>query len=189
MPFATFLRTTVKACAGSATLLAAIAVAGASEAADGKVIPIAAGWWSIAAVAGIVIGRRNEASPAISRLLAEAQSTNSLPESRGARVLVNRLWPLIVATVGAAACVFIAPQIPAMAAGFPIIWALGWRRQEGAVLAIEERDGARFLIERTSPLKPIRLVRTPWFRASGTGRDHPARHGSYTRGTNREERT
>jgi hypothetical protein len=33
-------------------------------------------------------------------------------------------------------------------------------------MAIEERDGARFYIERVSPLKPIRLVRTPGFRSN-----------------------
>ena len=32
--------------------------------------------------------------------------------------------------------------------------------------AIEERDGVRFYVERTSPLKPIRLVRTPGFRSN-----------------------
>jgi hypothetical protein len=34
------------------------------------------------------------------------------------------------------------------------------------VTAIEERDGARFYIERTSPLSPIKLVRTPGFRTN-----------------------
>ncbi len=29
--------------------------------------------------------------------------------------------------------------------------------------AIEERDGARFYVDRTSPFHPIRLVRTPGF--------------------------
>ena len=43
---------------------------------------------------------------------------------------------------------------PAIAAGFAVIWALAWRRQSSAVTAIEERDGARFYIERTSPLRP-----------------------------------
>ena len=56
--------------------------------------------------------------------------------------------------------------MPAVAAGFAIIWALAWRRQSSAVTAIEERDGARFYVERTSPLKPIRLVRTPGFRSN-----------------------
>jgi hypothetical protein len=56
--------------------------------------------------------------------------------------------------------------VPAVATGFAIIWALGWRRQASAVTAIEERDGARFYVERTSPLQPIRLVRTPGFRSN-----------------------
>jgi len=34
------------------------------------------------------------------------------------------------------------------------------------VTAIEERDGARFYVERTSPLRPIQLVRTPGFRTN-----------------------
>ena len=33
--------------------------------------------------------------------------------------------------------------------------------QEAAVTAIEERDGFRFYIDKTPPLAPIRLVRTP----------------------------
>ena len=32
--------------------------------------------------------------------------------------------------------------------------------------AIEERDGARFYVEATSPLQPIALVRTPGFRTN-----------------------
>ena len=56
--------------------------------------------------------------------------------------------------------------MPAVAAGFAIIWALAWRRQASAVTAIEERDGAGFYVERTSPLQPIKLVRTPGFRTN-----------------------
>lgn len=165
MPFTSFLKSTVLACAGSATLLAAIALAGAAGSADGKVIPIAAGWWAIAGATGIWIGRKTDVSPAIARLLADAPATPSLPEVQAGRMLFNRLWPLLLASVGAAAGVAIAPQVPAMAAGFPIIWALAWRRQEKAVQAVEERDGARFLLDRTKPWQPIRLVRTPWFRS------------------------
>jgi hypothetical protein len=33
------------------------------------------------------------------------------------------------------------------------------------VLAIEGRDGVRFLVESASPLKPVKLVRSPGFRA------------------------
>ncbi len=173
MTFASFLKATVLGCAASASLLGALAAAGASAAGDDKVIPIAAGWWVVASLIGMVLGRHNDASPAIARLLADAPMSSSLPEGKPGRVLFNRLWALLVATIGAGACVFIAPQIPAMAAGFPVIWALAWRRQEKAVQAIEERDGVRFFIERTSPVKPIKLIRTPWFRAGGHERREP----------------
>jgi hypothetical protein len=76
-------------------------------------------------------------------------------------VLVNRLWPLLVSTILAGAIGVILPQVPAVATGFAIIWALAWRRQEAAVSAIEDRDGFRFYIDKTPPLAPIRLVRTP----------------------------
>jgi len=81
-------------------------------------------------------------------------------------VVLNRLWPIIICTLGSGALAFAYPQIPAIATGFAIIWALGWRRQSAAVTAIEERDGARFYLEHTSPIHPIKLVRTPGFRSN-----------------------
>ena len=60
---------------------------------------------------------------------------------------------------------FLAPQIPGIAAGFAIIWALAWRRQDAAVAAIEERDGAAFYVRRTSSVRPMSLVRTPGYKA------------------------
>jgi hypothetical protein len=106
---------------------------------------------------------------------------SSLPEVNPSRTLLNRLWPLLVSTIGAGALAFVLPQVPAIAAGFAIIWALAWRRQASAVTAIEERDGARFYVVRTSPLKPIKLIRTPGFRSNlfelngGSGRAPRAR--------------
>ena len=55
-------------------------------------------------------------------------------------------------------------QVPGIAAGFAIIWALAWRHQDAAVSAIEERDGACFYVRRTSPVRPIALERTPGFK-------------------------
>jgi hypothetical protein len=65
--------------------------------------------------------------------------------------------------IGAGALSFVEPQVSSVAAGFAIIWALAWRTQERAVLAIEERDGVRFYVDKTSPFSPIRLIRTPGF--------------------------
>lgn len=166
MRFADLLRATVLMSAAAASVLAALAVIGAGREENDLLIPVAAGWWIIAAGVGIALGRTGETSPPIARLLAMARTSASLPEVRPARMLINRLWPLAVATVGAGALAFLGPQVPAIGAGFALIWALAWRHQERAVAAIEERDGVRFYVERTSPVKPIRLVRTPWFKSN-----------------------
>ncbi len=166
MRFSDFLRTTVLISAAAATLLAAVTLAGANGNSDDLIVPVAAGWWVIAAIIGVWFGRRAETSPPIASLLASSRMQPTLPEVQPARIVLNRLWPLLISTLGAGAVAFALPQVPAVATGFAIIWALGWRRQASAVTAIEERDGARFYIERTSPLKPIKLVRTPGFRSN-----------------------
>lgn len=168
MRFAELLRTTVMLCAAAATLLAVVTVAGANENGNALLVPIVAGWWLIAAVAGVRIGRRDKTSRQIAVLLATARTQAMLPEINPGRIVLNRLWPIIVCTVGAGAVAFAYPQVPAIATGFAIIWALAWRRQSAAVVAIEERDGARFYVEHTSPLQPIKLVRTPGFRTNLT---------------------
>ena len=166
MRFTDFLRVTVLISAGAASALAAVTVAGATGAGDALTVPIAAAWWAVAALFGIWLGRRADATPPIASLLANARMATSLPEVSPTRTILNRLWPLVLSTLGAGALSFLLPQVPAVATGFAIIWALAWRRQAGAVAAIEERDGVRFYVQRTSPLRPIQLVRTPGFRSN-----------------------
>jgi hypothetical protein len=166
MRFTDFLKATVLTSAAAATVLAALTAFAASRADDPLLVPFAAGWWILAGSVGVVLGRRAETSPPIARLLADARSTQSLPEVSPARVLVNRLWPLLACTVAAGVLALFLPQVAAIAAGFAIIWALSWRQQDAAVTAIEGRDGVRYYVERTSPLKPIRLIRTPGFRSN-----------------------
>ncbi len=166
MRFSDFLRTAVLISAAAASVLGAVTVAGANGTGDDLVVPLAAGWWVIATLIGVWLGRRAETSPPIASLLASARMQTTLPELQPGRTVVNRLWPLLVSTIGAGAVAFVIPQVPAVATGFAIIWALAWRRQASAVTAIEERDGARFYVAPTSPLKPIRLVRTPGFRSN-----------------------
>ncbi|MBV9339044.1 MAG: hypothetical protein JO243_24410 [Solirubrobacterales bacterium] len=181
MRFTDFLRTTVLASAGAASVLAALTVASAAGNGNDLIVPFAAAWWLVAAAAGIWLGRRAETSSPIASLLSSARTQASLPEVNPARTMLNRLWPLLVSTVGAGAVAFLVPQVPAVATGFAIIWALAWRRQASAVRAIEQRDGARFYVDKTSPLQPIRLVRTPGFRSNlfelygASGRSRPAR--------------
>ena len=174
MQFVDLLRTTVLLSAGAATTLAVITVAAATTQGDDGVVIMAAGWWFVAALFGIALGRRAQVSPPISRLLADAKAATMMPEHRPGAVLVNRLWPLLLCTIVAGVLGLVAPQIPGIAAGFAVIWALAWRRQESAVRAIEERDGVTFYVERTSPVRPLRLVRTPGFRRVAP----PAMNGS-----------
>ncbi len=166
MRFVDFLRTTVLLSAGAATALGAICVLAGAADSNRLVVIVAVGWWVVASVIGLRLSRRGEASPPIARLLAGAQSSSTLPEHRPSAIIINRLWPLVVFTLLSGGLAFLAPQIPGIAAGFAIIWALAWRRQDAAVAAIEERDGASFYVRRTSPLKPMALLRTPGFKSS-----------------------
>jgi len=167
--FVDFLRTTVLLSAAAATALATVTVLAAAGNSEKSLVVIAVGWWLIAAVIGLRLGRRAETSPPIARLLASAKASAvasaTLPEHHPGATLLNRLWPLLLFTLAAGGLAFLAPQVPGIATGFAIIWALAWRRQDAAVAAIEERDGARFYVLRTPPLRPIALERTPGFKA------------------------
>ena len=161
MRFGDFLRAAVLLSAGSATALAAITVLAASREVEPVVVFVSLGWWTIAAGLGLRLeGRANDS---IRTLLADARHQTTLPELRPALTLVNRLWPLLVVTVAAGALGIFLPQVASVATGFALLVALAWRRQGHAVEAIEERDSARFYVDRTSPVQPIRLVRTPGF--------------------------
>ena len=179
MRFTDFLKATVLISAGAATALATVTVISAASEFRYSLVFFSGVWWLAAGIVGIWLGRRAETSPPIGRLLAVARTSPALPELQPGRVLLNRLWPLLVPTVSAGAVAFVFPQVPSIATGFAIIWALAWRRQESAVAAIEDRDGVRFYVERTSPVQPIRLLRTPGFYSSfpssnGSGQADPA---------------
>jgi len=179
MRFTDFLKATVLISAGAASALAAVTVVGINNDGDTTLALVALGWWLACGAYGTWLGRRAETNPPIARLLAGARYSPALPELRPGRILVNRLWPLLVMTVTAGALAFLFPQIPMIATGFAIIWALSWRRQEKAVEAIEDRDGVRFYVEATSPVQPMKLLRTPGFHSefpspNGTGKVDPA---------------
>jgi hypothetical protein len=162
--FVDLLKATVMLSAGAATMLAVVTVAAATRKVDDTLVVVAAAWWVLAALIGGFVGRRAAVTPAIARLLASSKAATMMPEHRPAAVLVNRLWPLLVSTILAAGIGVVLPQVPAVATGFAIIWALAWRRQDSAVVAIEERDGVSFYVERTSPVRPMQLLRMPGFR-------------------------
>jgi hypothetical protein len=164
MRFRDFLRVSVLIYGAAATALAVVSIAGAAQADTNTLVYVAAVWWCVAALAGLWLGRRPQATEGIATLLADARSTNSLPQMEPGSVLFNRLWPVAVVTVLAGALGFFLPQVPVVATGFFLLVALLWRRQSSAVAAIEGRDGVEFWFDRTSPFGGPRLLRLPGLR-------------------------
>ena len=174
MRFTELLRASVLLSAAAATTLAVLTVAGATREQDEALVLIVCGWWLVAAALGAWVGRRPEASEGTARALAGARAQTSLPELRPGTALLNRLWPLVVILLVSGSATFVFPQVPGVAAGFLLLWALTWRRQEAAVQAIEDRDGVTFFVERTSPFEPVKLVRVPGMRREQPVAETPA---------------
>jgi len=162
--FRDFLRVAVLLFGGAATALAVVSVVGATREDTNTLVYVAAVWWCLAALAGLFLGRRLRATPGIAGLLAEARSTNALPELEPGSVMFNRLWPLGVLTLGSGALGFFFPQVPMVATGYCLLVALLWRKQSAAVQAVEGRDGVEFWFERTPALGAPRLLRLPGLR-------------------------
>ena len=164
MKFTDFLRVAVLLFGGAGTALAVVAIVAAGSADDLVLMYVAVGWWTLAAAAGLWLGRRMAPTPGIERLIAGARTTNTLPEVEPGAVVFNRLWPLAVVTVLSGAAALLVPQVPAIAAGYAIGVALTWRKQAAGVLAVEARDGVRFYFDRSSPFGAPKLLRTPGLR-------------------------
>jgi hypothetical protein len=170
--FVDLLRVTVLLVAAVATALGAIAVLVAAQNGEQTALVVAGGWWVVAAIGGVWLGRAPRVADQMRRVLAGARTATSLPPESPGRVAFTRLWPVGAFGLIAGGLAAVAPQIAAIGAGYAFGFALAWRHREAAVTAIEERDGVRFYVEPSSALSPLRLVRTP-----GLGRDRmPAGH-------------
>lgn len=178
MLFTDLLRAGVLLSAASSTVLAAGAVAFGAIDGQQEVVLLCCIWWLIAIVGALIVsnGRGGKTSRSIGKLLADARPQRMQQEPRVGRTVANRLWPLGLATfLALVGTTVLGPQIAGVGAGFPIVWALLWRGQESAVKAIEERDGVKFHVEPTSPLKPMRLVRGPGLRRDLPTQSEPER--------------
>lgn len=164
MRFRDFLRVAVLLFGGAATALAVVSIVGIARNDDRSLLFVALGWWVVAAAIGLWLGRRLTPTPGIAGLLASARKGSSLPELEPGALLFNRLWPLALLSVAAGGIGFFFPQVPAVATGYALLVSLTWRRQSGAVAAIEARDGVEFWFDRSSPFGPPRLLRLPGLR-------------------------
>ena len=174
MTFCDLLRMTVLLAAGAATVLAAVTVLAVRGGNDTLTVYVAAAWWTIALIAGIVLGRPARAAEAMRPVLAEARTATALPEiGSPIRSALARLWPIAAFALIAGGAGFVFPGVAAIGAGFALAAALTWRAREAAVAAIEERDGVRFYVEPGSALQPVKLIRTPGLRRGRPPTGHP----------------
>jgi hypothetical protein len=168
VPYAELLRATVFLAAGAATALAAVSVIGIQRAGvDDLIVTVALVWWIAAGIIGTVMGSADRVAEGVRRTLAEARTVGpggagvSLPAP--GRVALARLWPILAAVVIAGGSGIFVPEIAVVGSGYALLVALAWRNREAAVLAIEGRDGVRFLVEAGSTFRPVKLIRSPGF--------------------------
>lgn len=169
MPFTDLIRVTVLLTAAEATALAAIAVLGAQRQDDTLTLLVGGGWWLAAIALGLWAGGGSRAADGVAPVLARARPATQLPDETPTRIAVKRLWPIAFTAILAGGLGIFFPGVAAIGAGFALLVSLVWRHREAAVLAIEERDGARFFVLPGSALKPLELMRSP-----GLGRDRDA---------------
>ena len=174
MAFCDLLRMTVLLAAGAATVLAAVTAIAVGGSSDTLTLIVALVWWTIALIAGLVLGRPSRAAEAMQPVLAQARTATAMPEiGNPTRAALARLWPIGAFALVAGVLGFIFPGVAAIGAGFALAAALLWRAREGAVAAIEERDGIRFYVEPGSALQPVTLIRTPGLRRDRPPPGHP----------------
>ncbi|MCO5314583.1 MAG: hypothetical protein M9938_00235 [Solirubrobacterales bacterium] len=169
LPYAELLRSTVLLTAGGATALGALAVIGAERQFSPTLLVVGGVWWLVAAWIGLSIGGSDRSAESVREALSSARTVTARTPGVGlpspARVAWMRLWPILaaVALAGVVGAAF--PEVAVIGAGYALLVALAWRNREGAVLAVEGRDGVRFLVESGHAFRPVKLVRTPGFRA------------------------
>jgi len=168
VPYSELLRATVFLAAGAATALAAVSVIGIQRTGvDGLIVTVALVWWTAAGTIGVVSGSADRVAEGVRRTLAEARTVG--PGSPGVslpppgRVALARLWPILAAVVITGGLGIFLPEVTVVGSGYALLVALAWRNREAAVLAIEGRDGVRFLVESGSAFRPVKLIRSPGF--------------------------
>jgi hypothetical protein len=166
MPYTDLLRVTVLLTGAEATALAAITAVVSNRDSDTTTLVVAAVWWLAALAIGFWLGRPSRAADSLRDALAGARTATSLPPETPSRIALARLWPIAVTAIAAGALGVFFPGVAAIGAGYALLVSLAWHSREGAVEAIEQRDGVRFYVVPNSALRPIQLVRTPGLRSS-----------------------
>lgn len=169
MPYTDLLRVSVFITAAEATALGAITALGASRESEAWLVLVAAVWWLVSLGIGFYLSRPARAADDVRDALARARTATSLPDQSPARIAFIRLWPIALTAVAAGVLGVFFPGVAAVGAGYALIVSLAWHTREGAVLAMEQRDGVKFYVVPTNAMSPIELVRTPGLRSDHLG--------------------
>lgn len=161
MRFCDYLRATVMLLSVSAITLLAIAIAAIVREDNGPLLVLTAIWNAVSVAIGLWIGRGAQPMESIRVLLSRSRPEPVFPKIEPGVVLLSRLWPVLALVVVAAVGSVLMASLPAVTAGYGLIWALAWRKQAGAVEAIEERDAVHFWIVRSGAFSRPKLVRVP----------------------------
>jgi len=161
MKFRELLRLTALCSSVSTTVLVLITVVVATLNGSQLTLYIASGWWLIAGLLGLLLGRRKSTFTQLEDLLSEAKRSTAVPLPEPLRVFFNRLWPLLTVSITASIVGVFIPSVAALATGLTVVLSLTWLRQYTVVRSVEERDGLIFYVDRTSPISPIKLVVVP----------------------------
>ena len=178
MQYKDLLRGTVLLVAGVATGLGVVSGIAINAEGEDLLAAIAFGWWLVAIGVGIYLGRAERAADALRGPLAAAKTATTLPAESPASIAVARLWPVLAFAVVAGGLGVIVPQVPAIATGMALLFALAWRKREAVVTAIEDRDGVCFYVEKGSAFEPVKLIRTPGLMRGGAPSVHPPPPGA-----------
>lgn len=146
---------------GSAALALVLVGAGALAQDGSRTMVVLSVAWIVICVLGGTLFGRSGAQETVRELISRSRPEPIFPQIDPAGVLMSRLWPVLTITMIAAVSSYWFAQLAVAAAGLGLFWALVWRRQSDAVLAIEERDLVHFWIVRSSPFKSPKLIRVP----------------------------
>lgn len=161
MRFCEYLRATILLLFTSSIALLVIAVGAIVREGSTPLMIVTVAWNAFAVACGMWLGRGEGAMASIRNLLSRSRPEPVFPKIEPRAVLLSRLWPVLAIAIGAGIGSLWLASLPAVTAGYGLIWSLAWRKQPLAVEAIEERDSVHFWIVRSPALRQPKLVRVP----------------------------
>ena len=119
MPYTELLRFTVFVTGAEATVLGAISAISVGGEPSPTTLIVAAAWWVISVILGFWLGRPERARDDVREPLSRARTATSLPSQSPGRITLQRLWPIAVTAIIAAASASSSPASRSSAPATP----------------------------------------------------------------------